>query len=346
MSNGKHWYIARGDNEYGPYQSTELQAMANGGRLVPTDLVWKEGLKEWIPATKLKIQFPRTSTQQVESQSGFTPDQQYEQTGPRYARQAAPKRGIPGWMVILSIIGAVAIVAVAILIPLLWSSMNVARDTAHRMQNGTQVRGIQQAMVLFAQSNKEYYPGRKTDGNIVDAASRTLPVKGPGIFGGVVPTAKNHTAVFALLMNGEFFTPEYIISPVDDLAKLATLGAAGTDLNNTDPNYSYALLEFVGDDTRKLEWRDTNNRQAPIVADPASTVRSDLTTFTYHSDVLKADATTDDYEGNIGWNDNHVTFETSSTFEAGMLKLGSISNGRPQDIMATPTAGKVGFAFD
>ncbi len=236
----------------------------------------------------------------------------------------------------------VVISIIALLIGILLPALGAARRTARRMQNGTQVRGIQQAMVLFSQSNNEFYPGRGVDGNIISAAV----VKEEGKFGGVIPTSTNQTGVYALLLNGEFFTPEYIISPADDLAEQAVLVTGGTDLDLTDPNYSYALLDFFGDDTRRLEWKDTNNSQAPIVADPSSQVRGDLTTHTYHSDVLVTDTPTfADYEGNVSWNDNHVTFENSSQFDVGKLKLGSVPNDGMVDIMAGG-AGEVDFSFD
>ena len=38
--------------------NSELKALAESGRLKPTDNVWKEGLAEWIPASKVKGLFP------------------------------------------------------------------------------------------------------------------------------------------------------------------------------------------------------------------------------------------------------------------------------------------------
>lgn len=47
-------YSAGGRPPIGPVSAGELRELAAAGRLAPTDLVWKEGLAEWVPASKLK----------------------------------------------------------------------------------------------------------------------------------------------------------------------------------------------------------------------------------------------------------------------------------------------------
>lgn len=48
------WHVARNDNQHGPYSSKQLQEMAQAGELSPTDIVWREGLKDWISASQVK----------------------------------------------------------------------------------------------------------------------------------------------------------------------------------------------------------------------------------------------------------------------------------------------------
>lgn len=48
------WNLSRDGETYGPYTSEELREMAVDGNIVPTDLVWKEGLDDWVEARKLK----------------------------------------------------------------------------------------------------------------------------------------------------------------------------------------------------------------------------------------------------------------------------------------------------
>ena len=56
-----NWYYEESGRKAGPVTSTELVALAREGKLRPTDLVWKEGMKEKKPAGKVKGLFP-TST--------------------------------------------------------------------------------------------------------------------------------------------------------------------------------------------------------------------------------------------------------------------------------------------
>jgi len=53
----------RTDTEFscGPVPSQRLKELAASGELSPNDLVWKEGLAEWKPASTLKGLFPETS---------------------------------------------------------------------------------------------------------------------------------------------------------------------------------------------------------------------------------------------------------------------------------------------
>lgn len=48
------WYITRHGATSGPYSSRDLATFAASGHLLPTDLVWKDGMTEWQPAARLK----------------------------------------------------------------------------------------------------------------------------------------------------------------------------------------------------------------------------------------------------------------------------------------------------
>jgi len=55
------WFYARNDEEHGPVPVAKLKAMAAAGDLLPTDLVWKEGMEDWAPAQGLRGLFPPAS---------------------------------------------------------------------------------------------------------------------------------------------------------------------------------------------------------------------------------------------------------------------------------------------
>ena len=54
------WYYTRNKEPCGPVNSTQLKELAAQGELLPTDLVWKDGMSEWVSAATLKSLFVAT----------------------------------------------------------------------------------------------------------------------------------------------------------------------------------------------------------------------------------------------------------------------------------------------
>lgn len=52
------WYYAQGGTKFGPIVAQELNALASAGKLRPADLVWRDGMPEWVSASKVKGLFP------------------------------------------------------------------------------------------------------------------------------------------------------------------------------------------------------------------------------------------------------------------------------------------------
>lgn len=48
------WYYSRNGDRKGPISARELRRLAKSGGLSERDLIWKEGMKDWAPAAKLK----------------------------------------------------------------------------------------------------------------------------------------------------------------------------------------------------------------------------------------------------------------------------------------------------
>jgi hypothetical protein len=44
------WYYAKEDKQHGPVGPAELKQLADRGQLGPDDLVWREGMDDWVPA--------------------------------------------------------------------------------------------------------------------------------------------------------------------------------------------------------------------------------------------------------------------------------------------------------
>lgn len=57
MSDPK-WFYARGEERFGPVTSQKLKSLAAAGKLQPADLIWKEDMHDWSPASQLRGLFP------------------------------------------------------------------------------------------------------------------------------------------------------------------------------------------------------------------------------------------------------------------------------------------------
>lgn len=230
----------------------------------------------------------------------------------------------------------VVISIIALLIGILLPALGAARRTARQMANNTQLRGVHQGFVTFAQSNKRggndgFFPGLDGSGDVVRAE-----VAGNGAgqdgFGGTFGTPSN---TVALMLNGNFFTPDYVINPADSAA---TEAEADNDVvfdvaANGVKNFSYAMLNLEANTAaapaaganasvdgvpatsagRGIEWKETLNTSAVLMSDK-NTGAGDAST---DADISSVWTETDsgDWRGGVVRNDNSTSFETSPLFE-------------------------------
>jgi hypothetical protein len=61
------WYYTRGGEKNGPVDSRDIKLLVVSGQLLPTDLIWKEGMKSWVPAGSSPVLFPPQSADGVPS---------------------------------------------------------------------------------------------------------------------------------------------------------------------------------------------------------------------------------------------------------------------------------------
>lgn len=55
--NAVEWFFARGVENFGPVSYAQLEQYALTGQLLPSDVVWKEGMAEWVEAGSLDLLF-------------------------------------------------------------------------------------------------------------------------------------------------------------------------------------------------------------------------------------------------------------------------------------------------
>lgn len=56
----QQWYYAKGDRKIGPITAAELKRLAQNSELLPDDLVWREGLRDWTAAKRIRGLFPQS----------------------------------------------------------------------------------------------------------------------------------------------------------------------------------------------------------------------------------------------------------------------------------------------
>jgi len=222
----------------------------------------------------------------------------------------------------------VVISIIALLIGILLPALGAARRTARQMQNGTQVRGIQGAFVLFAQGNNNFYPG--WSGSSLTFTPPAAPYNsaatptGNGTSGGPASTR------LAIMLANSLFTGEYVISP----AETKTVWTSGTVAT---ANFSYALLGIsstTNDGGRLNEWSQTINTQGIVVTDreggttnaQATQDTSLATTSLWVTTTTGATGSPNstNWRGSVAWNDNHVSFETNASIAT--TKYGQVTS--------------------
>ncbi|MFK7790214.1 MAG: hypothetical protein AB8C95_12075 [Phycisphaeraceae bacterium] len=209
----------------------------------------------------------------------------------------------------LLVVMVLVVVVVAFNVPVDAAS----RRTARRMQNSTQLRGIHQGLVTFANSNKNKFPGLDSRGNIIANGKGTTGNSGDG---------DTVEARFWIMLDGDYFTPEYAISPSEtaNVNEVEWDGENGTETvkwNDDIKHYSYTMLGIKGvggeapDNNfagRAAEWQQTLNSQAIALSDRnAGTNATDKVDSIHSGDE-------GEWAGAVLWNDNHVAFEMTTQY--------------------------------
>lgn len=175
------------------------------------------------------------------------------------------------------IVGPIFALLIGILVP----ALGAARQTARQIQNSTQARGIQMGMVIYAQSNQTgyqdgWYPGIDAAGNVVDVSTENR---------------------FAVLLDANAFTPEYLLNPADHAKTEYTYSG-----NFTSDHYSYSLLDVSEQGARRHEWKETINTMAVVLTDRDASFGYGNPTSVWSDH---------QWRGTMVRNDNSTAFESS-----------------------------------
>ncbi|MCI0366017.1 MAG: prepilin-type N-terminal cleavage/methylation domain-containing protein [Phycisphaerales bacterium] len=216
----------------------------------------------------------------------------------------------------------VVMAIIALLVGLLLPALNKARATARLTKDATQVKNIHTAWITFSHEFAGVFP---TPGLINRKAFNGTQVPGRG----PEDVQKNDTCRIhsACIMNN-YYTAEVIVGPTEPNGKVFVMDGYNYEKYNVPndvywdenlrgdlqggagANFSYASMP-VAQKRKVREWKDTSNSAWPIIGNRGvreGTV-TDAGPLSYtKSMTLRIHGSQKEWDGNICYNDNHVSY--------------------------------------
>lgn len=202
--------------------------------------------------------------------------------------------------------------------------------SSRRMTNSTQLRGIHQGLVTYANSNKNWFAGLDRNGKYI-TLDKYKPLWNTSSYDPPQQAGITVEDRYALLIQEDMFTPEYAISPMENDSAIHPWPESGPV---TADHYSFAMLQVPEKGGRHAEWKQSLNSQAIVMSD--RNAGSGLDTYgiwnshTTSSKTLGCSHNTKQpyinykhWVGNVLWNDNHVELATTDSFET---RYGPVEN--------------------
>lgn len=257
----------------------------------------------------------------------------------------------------------VVIAIIALLIGILLPALGKARAAARQLKDSSQVRGLMQAMAIWAGNNQSNYPLPSTiDKNetTVNEGQKTTPanafkmditrhIMSLMIFNGSVPTdllispAESNGSIVQY-NKYEFNSPQKSEAKGDKSLSLWDPAFTATQADEVRfgrvagdaAGFSYAHLPPYG--KQKNKWADTFNATEAVLGNRGPIFKQDTANNTWTlitaspfgdgSNTLLIHGGRTSWEGNIGFNDSHVDFETRSDPEAVTFTFASLPVGK------------------
>jgi len=198
---------------------------------------------------------------------------------------------------------AIALLIAVVVFVIAWVVLSQTGREQKRAPTYIELRGIHQGLVMMSNANKNRFVGLNSQGDYVTPASGELVGSGDNDAVWVGQQGIDIPSRFAELIEGEFITPEYAVSPSETDANIQPWDR--TSRMTTD-HYSFAMLQVPRNGGRHTEWGQTLNSHAIVLSDrnlgTADKPRS------IHSDGGP-------WRGQVLWNDNHIAYEMEHVYE-------------------------------
>lgn len=244
----------------------------------------------------------------------------------------------------------VVMAIIALLLGILLPALARARKNAQQVKCATQVKEIHKGWITESNNDaqQQRYP---TPGEINRLAIGGQNIPGRGDFN----EAKNsHQNMWSVCIAKNLFSPALLICPAETSSKVGQCtnynfnaykpaadiywdgdtpdGGGGGGVANfriqgngavlTSSATSYAAMPIPNNDRRRREWRQSGNSKFVILGN-RGVLNGSLTANDYRaSETLRIHGDKDQWEGNMCYNDNHVTFERTFSPE-GLDRIGT-----------------------
>ena len=227
-----------------------------------------------------------------------------------------------------TIIELIVLVVIALLIVVLLLPARGGRGNPRPLKDATQVRGIQQAFIVWADNNDGNYPLPSA----IDVNNFTVPELG---------RAKDTTAnIMSILICEGFITSELVVSPLEKNDRILPYenyeienptGATDPERALWDPKFSadftsesgghISYAHLIPDASRLAMWSSTFEAEEAVLSNRGPEMRSversnDKVTTHFATPTTRttkffsnsSSSKKDWWSGNVAYNDNHVAF--------------------------------------
>lgn len=231
----------------------------------------------------------------------------------------------------------VVMAIIALLLGLLLPALAKARATARQVKDSAQIKQVHTGLITSGADKNGVYltPGEIKRAPDPTAGNVAIPGRGP-----LDETVNHHAALYAACIAYNYFSTQTLYGAAEVNARVTPCSnynfSSYSPVNNTfwdETNFradlsqlcntSYATMPLDVTPRRTTEWRNTGNSRFVVLGNRG--VRGGaLTGNDYvNSRTLEIHGAKNEWDGNLCYNDNHVTFERSFLPES----LAKLPNG-------------------